>query len=331
MANTFPTTLAPTAPPIVDQLEPILLPAAHASLRAFFQGPAATFKVFLDDACGLPGPSWRTTWSAPKQWGKTGERNWATKAGAQGFIPKMIAASPFVTDDWRSASASVVVLFARQFAGGPTIAQQQCLQRLQARSAAWRATNGSAHFFILTDSRGPCSIDGKYKDVAFLNHHVIGPHAEPPPQQLGSWFFRSGEGPPIACYDARKDIGIPTPNIHFPRTPFAPSLPEMAGGVNSSSGGGGGGDGVAVGGVGGVGVHGGSVSSDERPLLLFYAGWSYGCRMTLVRLYRDDPELLVRRSVKVAEYKLQMQRAKFCPICGGYSQVRATDEATDER
>jgi hypothetical protein len=135
---------------------------------------------------------------------------------------------------------------------------------------------------------------------------VIGPHAEPPPQQLGSWFFRSGEGPPIACYNARKDIGIPTPNIHFPRTPFAPSLPEM----NSSRSGGG----------GGVGVRGGSVFSDERPLLLFYAGWSYGCRMTLVRLYRDDPELLVRRSVKVAEYKLQMQRAKFCPICGGYSQ-----------
>ena len=328
-----PTTPTITPPPLLHVLENVSQPAALQRLRAFYGpgGAAATFRVHSDDACGLPA-DWRSTWAKPRQWGLTGEKNWATKYAAAGFIPRMIERSPFVTADWRQASASVVVLFARQYAGGPAILQQQCLQRLQTRSEAFRATNGSRHFFIFTDSRGPCCLDGKYKDVDFLNHHVIGPHAEPPPQQLGSWFFRSGEGPPIACYDARKDIGIPTPNIHFPRTPFAPSLPEMAGGVNSSSGGGGGGgDGVAVGGVGGVGVHGGSVSSDERPLLLFYAGWSYGCRMTLVRLYRDDPELLVRRSVKVAEYKLQMQRAKFCPICGGYSQVRATDEATDER
>ena len=79
----------------------------------------------------------------------------------------MIEHSPFVTADWRSASASVVVLFARQFAGGPAIMQQQCLQRLAARSAAFRANNGSRHFFIFTDSRGPCCLDGKYKDVDF--------------------------------------------------------------------------------------------------------------------------------------------------------------------
>ena len=59
-------------------------------------------------------------------------------------------------------------------AGGPAIVQQQCLQRLAARSEAFRATNGSRHFFIFTDSRGPCCLDGKYKDVDFLRHHIIG-------------------------------------------------------------------------------------------------------------------------------------------------------------
>ena len=279
-----------TPPPIIARLESVTFPAAHASLRAFHAAGPAAFKVYLDDACALPGPSWRDTWSSPQQWGKTGDRNWATKAGAAGFIPWMIASSPFATDDWRQASASVVVLFARHYAGGPTIAQQQCLQRLRTRSAAWRATNGSKHFFVLTDSRGPCSIDGKYKDVDFLSHHVIGPHAEPPPDRTGAWFFRSGEGPRIPCYDARKDIGIPTPNIHFPRTPFAPALPD---------------------------VHNHSAA---RPLLLFYAGWSYGCRMAMVRQWRNDEEMLVRRSVKQPEYKRNMLRARFCPICGGYSQ-----------
>lgn len=37
-----------------------------------------------------------------------------------------------------------------------------------------QATNGSRHFFIFTDSRGPCCLDGKYKDVGFLKHHIIG-------------------------------------------------------------------------------------------------------------------------------------------------------------
>jgi hypothetical protein len=53
--------------------------------------------------------------------------------------------------------------------------------------------------------------------------------------------------PPIPCYDAAKDIVVPTPNVHFPRTPFAPAL-EL------------GGQGAA------------------RHLLMFYAGWNYGER-----------------------------------------------------
>ena len=166
--------------PILQIVENISRPEALHELHAFYApgGAASRFKVHLDDTCGMPS-DWRATWDKPRQWGLTGEKNWATKYGAAGFIPRMIDISPYATSDWRSASASVVILFARQFAGGPAIAQQQCLQRLRERSPSFRATNGSRHFFIFTDSRGPCCLDGKYKDVGFLDHHVIGPHGEP--------------------------------------------------------------------------------------------------------------------------------------------------------
>ena len=177
--------------PLLHILENISQPSALRDLREFY-GPAgggSRFRVHLDDACGLPS-DWRSTWDKPRQWGLTGNKNWATKYAAAGFIPRMIDRSPFVTSDSRSASASVVVLFARQYAGGPAIVQQQCLQRLRERSPSFAATNGSRHFFIFTDSRGPCCLDGKYKDVGFLNHHVIGPHGEPQRE----WFFRRGKG-----------------------------------------------------------------------------------------------------------------------------------------
>ena len=183
------------SPPILHLLENVSQPAALQRLKSFYAGPSSSFRVHLDDACGLPS-DWRSTWDKPLQWGLTGEKNWATKYAAAGFIPRMIDKSPFVTTDWRQASASVVVLFARQYAGGPAIVQQQCLQRLAARSEAFRATNGSRHFFIFTDSRGPCCLDGKYKDVDFLQHHVIGPHGEPADDS--GWFFRRcvhAEGP----------------------------------------------------------------------------------------------------------------------------------------
>ena len=31
----------------------------------------------------------------------------------------------------------------------------------------------------------------------------------------------------IRCFDAAKDVNIPTPNIHFPRTPYASPLPAV--------------------------------------------------------------------------------------------------------
>ena len=306
----------PTSPPLLHILENVTQHAALDELKGFYApaGGAARFKVYIDDACALPA-DWRSTWDAPKQWGLTGTRNWATKYGAAGFIPRMIEKSPYLTTDWRQASASVVVLFARQYAGGPAIVQQQCLQRLAARSPSWQATNGSKHFFIFTDSRGPCCLDGKYKDVAFLNHHVIGPHGEP----SHDWFFRRGRGvcclfiyshhvrrgralthmcpplfagPKIRCFDDRKDVNIPTPNIHFPRTPYAPALTAPPA----------------------------SQLAPARSLLMFYAGWNYGVRMELVGIYKDDPEVLVRQSVPPDEYVQRILSAKFCPVCGGFSQ-----------
>ena len=70
-------------------------------------------------------------------------------------------------------------------------------------------------------------------------------------------------GPKIRCFDERKDVNIPTPNIHFPRTPYAPALktPPAAS------------------------------AAPQRSLLMFYAGWNYGVRMELVGIYKDDPEV----------------------------------------
>ena len=290
-------------PPLLDTLANVTFPARLEQLRSFFAGPAKEFRIHLDAACGLP-TDWRASWDAPSQWGVTGNAHWATKYGAQGFIPRMVDNSPFVTSDWRSASASIVVLFARHYAGGPAIVQQQCLQRLRARSEAFRATNGSRHFFIFTDSRGPCCLDGKYKDVDFLRHHVIGPHGEPA-SAADEWFFRRGkQAPRIRCFDATKDINIPTPNIHWPRTPFAPNLPRRPLGPGS---------------VLGVPRR---PAPAARTLLLFYAGWNYGVRMELVRMYeRDaDTDVVVRRRVSKKQYMEHMSSAKFCPVCGGFSQ-----------
>ena len=217
--------------PLLHSIENITHPAQYQALRRFYDGPAADFKIYLDDACALPS-DWKATWDQPRQWGLTGNKNWATKYGAQGFIPHMLSlslpacpkfrvvvpqlcatqglrtlgltrlrlgmlslglpplklsaqsptalaahqlaqgypvrgapsplgaeerlrwpslparspislnlgpAGPFVTTDWRKASASIAVVFARQYAGGPTIVQQQCLQRLRTRSAAFQA------------------------------------------------------------------------------------------------------------------------------------------------------------------------------------------------
>ena len=77
----------------------------------------------------------------------------------------------------------------------------------------------------------------------------------------------------------------------LPRTPYAPTLPPVP-----------------------------RKESHERPLLLFYAGWNYGVRMELVNTFKNDAEMVVRQSVPPAEYVRHILSAKFCPICGGFSQ-----------
>ena len=59
-----------TSPPLLHILENISSSSALSELRQFYSpaGNAASFKVFLDDACGLP-TDWRTTWDKPVQWG----------------------------------------------------------------------------------------------------------------------------------------------------------------------------------------------------------------------------------------------------------------------
>ena len=49
--------------------------------------------------------------------------------------------------------------------------------------------------------------------------------------------------------------------------------------------------------------------------------------MQLVELYKDDPspQIYVRSSVPADEYVTKIRQAKFCPVCGGFSQVSATE------
>ena len=102
--------------PILPILANVSIPARLKEIENFYLGAGRDFRIHLDDACALPY-NWRQTWAAPVQWGVTGDKNWATKYGAAGFIPRMVEQSPFYTTEWRQASASIVVLFARSYAG----------------------------------------------------------------------------------------------------------------------------------------------------------------------------------------------------------------------
>ena len=72
-------------------------------------------------------------------------------------------------------------------------------------------------------------------------------------------------------------MGIPTPNVHFPRTPFAKPLLAPTSAAS-----------LAV-----------LRDAPPRSLLMFYAGWNYDTRMALVKAYRDDPDadVVVKRQV----------------------------------
>ena len=119
-------------PEVVRQLEPVLQPHVGARLRRFFR--ADDFRVYLDDTCMRPR-DWRHEWRGPSRREHLQDRLWwASKYGAQGFIPAMIQSSPFVASDWRLANASLVVLYVPHLSGALAVTQQQCLKRLQERS-----------------------------------------------------------------------------------------------------------------------------------------------------------------------------------------------------
>ena len=110
-----------------------------AAIRAVFGG--SRFRVYLDDACAMPA-DWRTRLHV----GNASHTHSSTvddsKYGAESALPHMLAASPYVTDDWRLANASVVVLYAHRF-GGPIFGPERCRRMLAQRSPAWRATAGT--------------------------------------------------------------------------------------------------------------------------------------------------------------------------------------------
>ena len=192
-------------------------------LASFFRdGAADNFRIFLDDTCMRP-ENWKTHWDKPPHGEHEYEFDWwPTKYGAQGFIPHMVHHSPFLTTDWRRANASIAVLYVYHMKGAMAAQQAQCLERLRKCSPAFRHDNGNRHFFIFPNDRGPCCVDGRYKDVEFLQHRIIGNGERGTP-----WihFPHLGAAPKLPCHDDSKDISIAPPIMHSPAVPNSVPFP----------------------------------------------------------------------------------------------------------
>lgn len=201
----------------------------------------------------------------------------------------MIDNSPYVTRDWHRANASIAILYVYHLKGAMAVAQQQCLERLRQCSPAFRHDGGRRHFFIFSNDRGPCCIDGRYKDVEFMRHRIIGNGEQ---NEVWHRYPRIGQAAKLECHDPAKDISIPPPAWHSPRVQNAKDLPA-------------------------VGEH-------NRSLLLFFAGFHNlsPCRQQLVATFaRDmrDPTVLIVRNLSQSRYVHANQRARFCPVCGGFA------------
>ena len=201
----------------------------------------------------------------------------------------MLAHSPFRTDNWRRANASIVVLLVPHVAGALALTQQQCLERLKRDSEAYQHDRGIRHFFVLPNDRGPCCLDGRYKDVEFLNHHIIGNGEHGVLHQFG-W---AGRAPMIPCHDPNKDVSIPPPTFHLPRLPGA-SLSPPSGQLTAAQ------------------------EAAHRKWLLFHVaaagaqGWHSECRSDVLRLWKADNESLVRSAMPYKSFVDGMERARFC-------------------
>ena len=150
-------------PPVIHRVLPVIRESAREAVGAFFSGggAAANFRVYLDDTCMQP-ENWRDNWAGPPPGQPEDEYSWwPSKYAAQGFLPHMLERSPWITTDWRLANASIAVLYVYHLKGAMAVQQRQCLERLRQCSPAFRHDNGSRHFFIFPNDRGPCCIDGR--------------------------------------------------------------------------------------------------------------------------------------------------------------------------
>ena len=322
--------------PLLHRLGDVLHPSARTSLHDFYSagGDGASLSVALDDTCIRPA-DWTAIWAEPPLRSATDEArikydrvSWAEKYGAASFLPHMFAQSGFYTRDWRKADAILVLLFAHQAAGQPAISQQQCLQRLRRESEAFKATSGDRHFFLFTGDNGPCCVDGRYKDVDFLRYRVIGNHGMVGVEhQQPRW----GAAPPIPCFDARKDISIPTPSVHAPLVPHASEIalaPELEAfeaqheAQHESA--------EAAAATMQQQQHGRSNQTKAKPkayprrdLLLFAVGSNpySACRTQMLALFERHASslIVVRKSLPRNATNALMLRSRFCPICSGFS------------
>ena len=283
-----------------------------AARSVFAPGDAGGFRVYLDDACGMPA-DWRqhlrlsscNTTSIPS----VSPVN-DFKYAAESFLPNLLAASPFVTSDWRRANASLVVLYAHVY-GGPVLGPERCRRALAQRSEAWRATGGARHFFVLTGDFGVCDHTGHMLTPALLRHHIIATHGE-----LDGHHWHWGTGPSFPCFVPQKDISIPPSNWHkrpalmddqisgasaaTATTPATvPSYPQANRGQKSTA----------------------------RELLAFFAGageFRLGKRQgrqLMLRYWGHDADPSIRAVTRLPREQMManMTRAKYCPIFGGNS------------
>ena len=153
-------------PPHIRVLEPLVFQSVWNELKTFF-GHTGTFLVHLDETCAYfhaepqqhghhpKYTDWRTHWrDAGKGLCQQDQESWTSKFAAEAYIPWMIYNSSYHTTDMLRANASLVVMFSSCIGAHPF--NKLCVKKLQEKSKAYHVTNGSKHFFVLTNDRGPC-------------------------------------------------------------------------------------------------------------------------------------------------------------------------------
>ena len=285
-----------TLPASVRRAAPVLRPGALAYAEALFDDG---FRIHMDNTCAAAAGATLTNASSVLQfWLKQhpNSSQWWDKYAAEALIPHMVLSAPSVlTNDWRTAHASIVVLPVWQF-GGTLLAPERCRRLLWRESAAFRETRGARHFFVLTADRGPCCFDGDMMLPELARHHVIGNHGELPGHHWRHKLAWRQQNPPnLPCFDARKDISFPTP------------LPILRGGASRAE-------------------RRRTPAGQERTLLGFYVGGGLmatglreGRALLKIHFNASTPDIFVRSNLPPDQVVDAMGRAKYCMIMGGYA------------